>query len=232
MRLVLWWLGQRDTHTHTNTRAQRQRDACWMFWLWCGTCSALDNKGLLLCSSLNIKALLATAAANESLPIVAPVLHHAVVKFLNADVVPYPIVRDLWLHLSPGYGVPFHQVLKGSSFVLQSPKPQERVIKLILLLPFPLAWFFSAKAQQGGACVHCKSKRGLCRFFCFCNLLCAVFCCFPSHMYPYAPKYNFSLWRLVCWLFFELSLVWFKITEQGAAGAFNQAARNCGPKGV
>jgi hypothetical protein len=88
--------------------------------------SALDNKGLLLCSSLNIKALLATAAANESLPIVAPVLHHAVVKFLNADVVPYPIVRDLWLHLSPGYGVPFHQVLKGSSFVLQSPKPRER----------------------------------------------------------------------------------------------------------
>ncbi|CAK9875838.1 unnamed protein product [Sphagnum jensenii] len=88
--------------------------------------SAVDNKGLLLRTSLNIKALLATAAANESLPIVTPVLHHAAVKFLNADVVPYPIVRDLWLHLSSGYGVPFHQVLKGSSFVLQSPKPRER----------------------------------------------------------------------------------------------------------
>jgi len=94
----------------------------------------VDDKGLLLRSSLNIKALLATAAANESLPVVAPVLHHAAVKFLNADVVPYPIVRDLWLHLSPGYGVPFHQVLKGSSLVLQSPKPwersKERLIKL------------------------------------------------------------------------------------------------------
>jgi hypothetical protein len=118
-----------------------------MFWLWCGTCSAVDNKGLLLRSSPNIKALLATAAAFESLPVVAPVLHHAAVKFLNVDVVPYLIVRDLWLHLSPGYGVPIHQVLKGSSFVLQSPKPRERVIKLTLPLPFPLSLVFQCKGS-------------------------------------------------------------------------------------
>ncbi len=164
-----------------------------MFWLSCGTCSAVDDKGLLLRSSLNIKALLATAAANESLPVVAPVLHHAVVKFLNADVVPYPIVRDLWLHLSPGYGVPFRQVLKGSSFVLQSPKPRERVIKLILLLPFPLAWF-SVQRLNKEELVCIVSQRVDCvGFFSSAISYVQVFCCFPSHMYPYAPKYIFSL---------------------------------------
>ncbi len=147
----------------------------------------MDNKGLLLRSSLNIKALLATAAANESLPVVAPVLHHAAVKFLNADVVSYPIVRDLWLHLSPGYGIPFRQVLKGSSFVLQIPKPREKVI---LLLPFPLAWFFSAKAQQGGACVIVSQREDCVGFFSS-AISCVQFLLFPQAYVSLCSKVHF-----------------------------------------
>jgi hypothetical protein len=54
--------------------------------------------------------------------------------------------------------------------------------------PFPLSLVFSAKAQQGGACVHCQSKRGLCSFFCSAISYVQFSVVSYSHMYHYAPK--------------------------------------------
>ena len=80
--------------------------------------------GLVLHTCPNIQALLSVASTSTS---IAPALQNAAVQYLDAPVVPYPIVRDLWVQLTPAYGVPFHQVLAGSSFVLEAPKPREKV---------------------------------------------------------------------------------------------------------
>jgi len=79
--------------------------------------------GLVLHTCPNIQALLSAASKSTS---IAPALQNAAVQHLDAPVVPYPIVRDLWVQLTPAYGVPFHQVLAGSSFVLEAPKPREK----------------------------------------------------------------------------------------------------------
>jgi len=78
----------------------------------------------VLYSCPNIKSLLSAAAESRLL---SCELRDAAVQYLEAAVIPYPVVRDIWVQLTPGYGVPFHQVLAGSSFVLESPKPREKV---------------------------------------------------------------------------------------------------------
>lgn len=80
--------------------------------------------GLVLHSCPNIKSLLSTAAGSQLL---SSELQDAAAQYLEAPVIPYPVIRDIWVQLTPGYGVPFHQVLAGSSFVLESPKPREKV---------------------------------------------------------------------------------------------------------
>lgn len=78
----------------------------------------------MLHSCPNIKSLLSNAASSEKISVD---LRDAALLYLDAPSVPYPIIRDTWAQLTPGYGVPFHQVLAGSSFVLESPKPREKV---------------------------------------------------------------------------------------------------------
>lgn len=80
--------------------------------------------GLVLHTCPNIQALLSAASTSTSIP---KALQNAAVQYLDAPVVPYPVVRDLWVQLTPAYGVPFHRILAGSSFVLESPKPREKV---------------------------------------------------------------------------------------------------------
>lgn len=77
----------------------------------------------MLRSCPNIKSLLSAAAESQGL---SSELQNAAVQYLEAAVIPYPVIRDVWVQLTPGYGVPFHQVLAGSSFVLESPKPREK----------------------------------------------------------------------------------------------------------
>uniref|UniRef100_A0A7I4BDD9 ATPase, vacuolar ER assembly factor, Vma12 n=1 Tax=Physcomitrium patens TaxID=3218 RepID=A0A7I4BDD9_PHYPA len=84
--------------------------------------------GLVLHSCPNIKSLLSNAASSEKISVD---LRDAALLYLDAPSVPYPIIRDTWAQLTPGYGVPFHQVLAGSSFVLESPKPREKSKELV-----------------------------------------------------------------------------------------------------
>jgi hypothetical protein len=91
--------------------------------------------GLVLHSCPNIQSLLSTAARSQ---VLSSELRDAALQYLEAPVVPYPVVRDVWVQLTPGYGVPFHQVLAGSSFFLESPKPREKV----LLSLDPFTWRF------------------------------------------------------------------------------------------
>jgi len=79
--------------------------------------------GLVLHSCSNIKSLLSAASKSQLL---SSPLRDAAAHYLEAPVIPYPVIRDIWVQLTPGYGVPFHQVLAGSSFVLESPKPREK----------------------------------------------------------------------------------------------------------
>lgn len=83
--------------------------------------------GLVLHSCPNIQSLLSTAARSQLLSLE---LKDAALQYLEASVIPYPVIRDIWVQLTPGYGVPFHQILAGSSFVLESPKPREKVSML------------------------------------------------------------------------------------------------------
>ncbi|KAG0608336.1 hypothetical protein M758_8G097800 [Ceratodon purpureus] len=85
-------------------------------------CQSTAN-GLVLRSCPNIQSLLSTAARSQ---VLSSELRDAALQYVEADVVPYPVIRDVWVQLTPGYGVPFHQVLAGSSFVLESPKPREK----------------------------------------------------------------------------------------------------------
>ena len=83
--------------------------------------------GLELRSCPNIRSLLSTAAQSQTL---SSELRDAASQYLEASVVPYPVIRDIWVQLTPGFAVPFHRVLAGSSFVLESPKPREKVLCL------------------------------------------------------------------------------------------------------
>lgn len=96
---------------------------------------ASTKTGLVLHTCPNIKSLLSVSAASKSLP---AALHNEAVQYLDAPQVPYPVVRDLWVQLTPDYGVPFHQVLAGSSFVLESPKPREKVCTSISMSNFEI----------------------------------------------------------------------------------------------
>lgn len=50
----------------------------------------------------------------------------------DESVVPFPFLRDVYDELRPGDRLPIHQILAGSSFVLESPKPREKVCPFLL----------------------------------------------------------------------------------------------------